>query len=64
MTRRMIVAITAVALVASYSHILGGMFDQWLHDEDMGHGFLVVVFFWIVWKERKRWITPPARPSW
>jgi exosortase len=61
----MIVGVTAVALVASYSHILGGMFDQWLHDEDMGHGFLVpVVIFWIVWNERKRWITLPARPSW
>jgi exosortase len=65
MMRRIIVGVTAVALVASYAHILRGMFDQWLKDEDMGHGFLVpIVIFWIVWKERNRWMALPARPSW
>jgi exosortase len=41
------------------------MFDQWWHDEDMGHGVVVpIVILWIVWKERNRWLALPARPSW
>lgn len=63
--QRIVVGGTAAALAACYFPILGGMAAQWLHDEDMGHGFLVpLVILWIVWKERERWITLPARPSW
>jgi len=41
------------------------MFDQWLNDEDMGHGLVVpVVILWIVWRERNRWISLPIQPSW
>jgi exosortase len=65
MMRRIVVAVTAVALMVSYAPVLGGMFDQWWHDEDMGHGFVVpIVILWIVWKERTRWIALPTQPSW
>lgn len=63
-TRRAIVALTALALAACYAPILRGMFQQWSTDEDMGHGFLVpLVVLWIVWRERHRWQSLPARPS-
>jgi len=63
--RRIVVAVTAVALVVCYAPILRGMFDQWLHDEDMGHGLVVpIVILWIVWRERKRWMALSPQPSW
>jgi exosortase len=63
--RRIVVAIGAVALAVCYAPILRGMFDQWLHDEDMGHGLVVpIVILWIVWRERDHWIALPPRPSW
>src|ERR1700722_5930795 len=41
------------------------MFDQWWHDEDMGHALLVpIVILWILWRERKRWMDLPVKPSW
>jgi exosortase len=40
------------------------MFDQWMTDEDMGHGALVLpVILWIVWRERERWRRLPPEPS-
>lgn len=60
-----VVAATAVLLGVCYARVLGGMFDQWWHDEDMSHGVVVpIVILWIVWKERNRWLALPARPSW
>src|ERR1700677_2379634 len=65
MMRRIVVLVTALTLVVCYAPVLRGMFDQWWNDEDMSHGLVVpVVIFWIVWRERKRWMTLPARPSW
>jgi len=62
--RQVIVAITAMALLACYAPTLRGMFQQWSSDEDMSHGFLVpIVVLWIVWRERARWRTLPAEPS-
>ena len=41
------------------------MLDQWSHDEDMGHGFIVpVVAAWIAWRDRERWLRRGLRPSW
>lgn len=61
----MVAAVTALALAACYAPVLRGMFDQWYHDEDMGHALLVpIVILWIVWKERHRWIALPVKPSW
>jgi hypothetical protein len=38
------------------------MASEWVHDEDMGHGFLVpVAAGWIVWQQRKR--LAAAQPS-
>jgi len=40
------------------------MFEQWFHDEDMSHGFMVpIVVLWIVWRERERWRTLPPQPN-
>jgi exosortase len=40
------------------------MFDQWMIDEDMGHGVLVpLVVAWIIWRERERWLKLEQRPS-
>jgi len=65
MMRRIVVGITAAELVVCDASILEGTFDQWWHDEDMGHGFVVpIVILWIVWKERNRWIALPTQPSW
>lgn len=60
MRRRIVVAVTALILLVCYAPILKGMIDQWLNDEDMGHGLVVpVVILWIVWRERKRWMELP-----
>jgi exosortase len=41
------------------------MFDQWWHDEDMGHALVApFVILWIVWKERNRWMALAPKPSW
>jgi exosortase len=65
MMRRIIALVTALALGVCYAPVLRGMFDQWSHDEDMGHGFVVpIVILWIVWKERSRWMELPTQPSW
>jgi exosortase len=64
LNRKAVVAITAILLLACYARALGGMFHQWMTDEDMGHGFLVpLVVLWIVWKDRGRWLGLPADPS-
>jgi exosortase len=41
------------------------MVDQWTHDEDMGHGFVVPsVCVYIAWRERGRWLDEVPRPTW
>jgi exosortase len=58
------VAITGLALLVCYASTLRGMFDQWISDEDMGHGLVVpLVILWIVWRERERWQRLPLRPN-
>ena len=64
MRPRTLTILTAIALVVCFAPIIAGMADQWLTDEDMGHGFLVpLVIAWIVWRERARWQTLPAHPN-
>ncbi len=59
-----IVALIAAILILCYASTLRGMAEQWWNDEDMGHGFAVpVVIAWIVWRERKRWMSLPLEPS-
>lgn len=63
-TPRIVVLLTAVALLVCFAPTLRGMADQWYHDQDMGHGFLVpVAIGWIVWRERPRWRNLRAEPS-
>lgn len=57
-------ALTLLALLVCYAKTLYGLVGQWIVDEDMGHGFVVpFVALWIVWRERERWQSIPARPS-
>ena len=44
-----VVVLTALALLLCHAPTLRGMFEQWLNDEDMSHGFLVpIVVLWVV----------------
>jgi len=52
-------------LIYCYWFGISEMLDQWTHDEDMGHGFLVPLFAgWIAWSDRKTWKQRDVRPSW
>src|SRR5437660_9684454 len=63
--RRTLIVLTAVLIAAGYASTLRGMFDQWLSDEDMGHGLVVpFVICWILWRERDRWRALTPHPSW
>jgi exosortase len=63
-SRPRLIWITALALLACYAATLRGMFDQWIGDEDMGHGLIVpFVVAWIVWRERAKWRAVPANPN-
>lgn len=62
--RATLAGVTVLLLVACYASTLRGMFQQWMSDEDMGHGLAVpFVVVWIVWRERKRWRNLPLEPS-
>lgn len=62
--RGTLVIVSILLLLACYASTLRGMFDQWMNDEDMGHGVVVpLVVLWIVWRERERWQKLPLRPS-
>ena len=51
-------------LVLSYAPVLWGMGQEWLHDDDMGHGlFVPVVAGYIVWLERERIVKAPNGPN-
>lgn len=62
--QKLLVGVTAVALLCCYASTLYGMARQWWTDEDMGHGFLVpIVALWILWRERRRWQSLPFESS-
>lgn len=59
-----VVPFAGAALLACYASTLRGMTQQWLHDEDMAHGFVVpFVILWVVWRERDRWRSTPVNPT-
>jgi exosortase len=61
---KIVVSVSAAALLLCYAPTLRGMFDQWSQDEDMSHGFLVpLVIGFIVWRERQNWTKLPIEPS-
>lgn len=62
--RAWLVPLTALALLIGYASTLEGMLEQWTHDEDMTHGFVVpFVILWVIWRERARWRSLPVYPS-
>jgi exosortase len=64
LSSRALVIVSAAALLTCFAPVIAGMANQWLTDEDMGHGFLVpIVIGWIVWRERNTWRGLPAKPS-
>ena len=60
-----VAALTVAALLLCYAPYLGGLFEQWMYDEDMAHGFVVpFVMGWIIWREQAKWrdrVGPPDR---
>jgi len=56
--------VAAAALLICYASTLAGMADQWMTDEDMGHGFAVpFVVGWVVMREKDNWIGSAQSPS-
>lgn len=56
--------VTVLLLLLCYASAIRGMFDQWMSDEDMGHGLIVpFVVLWIIWRERPRWQRLSLQPS-
>jgi|SRR5215469_4415152 len=52
-------------LLLLYSRVVMALVDQWLHDPDYSHGFLVpMLALWILWQQRRRLSELPAAPSW
>lgn len=54
----------AILLIAAYAPILTLLVNNWIIDEDMGHGFFVpVVAAYIAWQKRDELFTGPYRPN-
>ena len=52
-------------LLLLYSRVVAALVEQWLHDPDYSHGFLVpILACWIFWEQRRRLSQLPAAPSW
>ena len=52
-------------LIFLYFRVVASLIDQWLHDPDYSHGFLVpILAFWILWRQRRRLAELPAAPNW
>ena len=55
----------AVLLFACYGQVLARLVAQWMHDQDMGHGFFVpVIAAYIVWQRRRELLEAPVSPNW
>ncbi len=51
-------------LVALYTPVMGSLFDQWYHDADYSHGFLVpFVSAYLIWQRRDKLRLVPRRSS-
>jgi exosortase len=54
----------AVLVIASYAPVLQRLADQWMNDEDMGHGFFVpAVALFIVWQRLDEILGVKRQPS-
>ena len=58
-------AVLVVTVALLYFPVLSGLLQQWLHDPDYSHGFLVpFLALWILWQQRRRLEEMPPAPSW
>jgi exosortase len=54
----------AALIVVAYFSILGPLVDQWMNDEDMGHGaFVPVIAAYVAWQRRDQIMAEPMKPS-
>jgi exosortase len=54
----------ALLLIVCYAPILQRLVNQWISDEDMGHGFFVpAVAGYVAWQRRQELLAAPAKPS-
>ena len=52
-------------LVLCYFPVLRRLFDQWMSDEDMGHGiFVPVVAAYVIWQKRSELLALAPRTNW
>jgi len=55
----------AVLIVACYFPVIVHLVNQWMNDEDMGHGFFVpAIAAWIAWQKLPEAQSIPAVPDW
>ena len=60
----LIIGIGAV-LILSYFPIIRGLVNDWMIDEDVGHGFFVpVVAVWVAWQSREQLAATQLKPHW
>ena len=59
------IGILAVVAAFLYGGILARLVDDWLHDPNYSHGFLVPLFSaFLVWRNRRALSRLPAKPTW
>lgn len=57
--------IIAILIVLLYAGIFARLFQDWLHDPNYSHGFLVPLFSaYLVWRNRHKLSRLPAKPTW
>lgn len=62
--KKWLMAASGVLLLVCYRHVIAGMIEQWMTDEDVGHGFLVpFAIAFVLWRERGRWSRVELKPS-
>lgn len=51
-------------ILVCYAPVLGFLIEDWVDNEDMGHGFFVpVVAGYIAWAKREEFLATPAKPN-
>ncbi len=54
-----------VALILSYLPVVRGLVNDWMIDEDVGHGFFVpIVAVWVAWQSREVLSSTELKPHW
>lgn len=55
----------ALLLIVCYAPVIARLAEQWMNDEDVGHGFFVpIVAGWIAWQKRSELLSGPLRSNW